>query len=134
MGERAIADLKVGDLVLSLDQGVVRAVPIAATRRTPVQAHTVVRVVLATGAVLQISPLHPTADLRTFGELRAGDRLDGVSILSASLVPYAYPATHDILPASDSGTYFAAGVLVGSTLSAALPRESRVSVPSCRVH
>ena len=34
------------------------------------------------------------------------------------VVPYAHDFTYDILPASDSGTYFAGGALVGSTLGA----------------
>jgi hypothetical protein len=34
------------------------------------------------------------------------------------IVPYGHPYTYDILPASKSGTYFAAGVLIGSTLKA----------------
>ena len=63
-----------------------------------------------------MSPGHPTADSRTFGDLAAGDLLDGVAIERAELIPYRHPFTHDILPDSDTGTYFAAGVLVGSTL------------------
>jgi hypothetical protein len=31
-------------------------------------------------------------------------------------VPYAYDRTYDILPASESGGYFAGGVLIGSTM------------------
>ncbi len=75
------------------------------------------RVELANDRVLEISPGHPTADGRSFGELRPGDRLDGIAIVSAEMVPYAHAHTYDILPASPSGTYYAAGALVGSTLS-----------------
>ena len=64
-----------------------------------------------------ISPGHPTADGRTFGDRLAGSKLDTAhSVLSAELVPYAYDATFDILPASSTGTYFAAGALIGSAL------------------
>ena len=73
--------------------------------------------VLEGGAVLEISAPHPTADGRTFGDLRAGDTLDGVRIIAAETIPYAHAFTYDILPASDSGTYIAGGVLIGTTLS-----------------
>jgi hypothetical protein len=45
--------------------------------------------------------------------LAAGCRAPG----TAELVPYAYDAAYDILPASSTGTYSAAGALIGSTLS-----------------
>jgi hypothetical protein len=117
-GEQRIADLAVGDLVYSADEGSLRVVPIAEIHQTPVSDHRVVRVALETGRVLEISPGHPTADGRWFGDLRAGDRLDGVLVLSAELVPYVHGFTYDILPASDTGTYVAGGTLIGSTLAA----------------
>jgi len=74
-------------------------------------------VVLDSGAVLEISPGHPTADGRTFGDLAASSRLDDQHrVVSAAIVPYDHDATYDILPASDTGTYYAAGTLIGSTL------------------
>ena len=119
-GDRAIADLAVGDLVYSADDGALRAVPLAAIHRTPVTSdHRVVRVVLENGRVLEISPGHPTADGRWFGDLRAGDSLDGARIVSVELEVYVHAFTYDILPASDTGTYVAGGALIGSTLSAA---------------
>ena len=116
-GDRAIASLAVGDLVYSTEQSAVVVVPIVRVNRTPVQAHEVVRVLLANGNVLAISAGHPTADGRTFGDLRAGDRLDGIRILSAEVVRYPFTHTYDILPGSSSGAYYAGGALVGSTLS-----------------
>jgi hypothetical protein len=67
--------------------------------------------------VLHISPGHPTAGGGTFGELRVGARLGARRVIAADLVPYPHAFTYDILPASDSGTYLAAGALVGSTLA-----------------
>lgn len=115
-GDREIASLEVGDRVLSVDHGRVQEVPILEIHRTPVQNHHVIHVELSTGSVLEISALHPTADGRSFGDLRAGDKLGGVEIERTSIVSYRQPFTYDILPASDSGTYFAGGVLIGSTL------------------
>jgi hypothetical protein len=116
-GNKPIASLKVGDLVYSVDHGEMKVVPIVRTNRTAVSGHSVVRVVLEGGITLEISALHPTADGRDFGALRSGDRLDGVRIVSATTIPYSHEATYDILPNSDSGAYFAGGVLVGSTLA-----------------
>jgi hypothetical protein len=116
-GNKPIAGLRIGDLVYSVDHGKVTLVPIVRTNRSPVRGHAVVRVVLAGGGILEISALHPTADGRTFGGLTAGDRLDGIDIVSTTTVPYSHDATYDILPDSDSGAYFADGVLVGSTLA-----------------
>ena len=93
------------------------AVPIARTNRIAAQGHVVRRVVLATGAVLEISAPHPTADGRLFGSLRAGDSLDGIAIAEAATIAYAHDYTYDILPDSDTGAYFAGGALIGSTLA-----------------
>jgi len=118
-GERSIAELAVGDLVYSVEGNAVVVVPILAVRRTPVTwHHAVPRVTLANGSVLEISGRHPTADGRPFSALRAGDDLGGVAVRSVSPeAPYPYPFTHDILPASSSAAYFAAGALIGSTLA-----------------
>jgi hypothetical protein len=93
-------------------------VPIKLVHRQPVTGvHRVVELRLAHGATLRISPRHPTADGRHFADLAAGDIVDGVRVTSAGLVDYHEPFTYDILPDSDSGAYFAGGVLIGSTLA-----------------
>lgn len=115
-GERPIADLRVGDLVYTVESDAIRPVPILIIGRTPVTNHHVVRVKLADGRTLEISAGHPTADGRTFGDLRTDTKLDGMAVESAEVIPYTYPFTYDILPASQSGNYFAAGQLIGSTL------------------
>lgn len=120
-GERAIASLRVGDLVYSIDGSAVKAVPIVRIRQTPVSRHHVMRVRLATGVSLEISGGHPTADGRRFADLRAGSFLDSVPVISAEKVSYAYSSTFDILPASSSETYFAGGALIGSTIDGAMP-------------
>jgi hypothetical protein len=115
-GERRIADLQVGDLVYTVEDGAILPVPLLRVSRTPVFGHHVVRVQAADGRVLELSPGHPTADGRTFADLRPGTRLDGAAISSVEMVPYRHPYTYDILPMSRSGTYFAAGMLIGTTL------------------
>jgi hypothetical protein len=116
-GDVAIAQLRVGDLVYSVDGAAIVAVPILRIGSTPVTRHQVMRVALASGAVLEISPGHPTADGRTFGELRVGGALDGQAIIASELVAYTHTRTHDILPNSETGTYVAAGALIGSTIT-----------------
>jgi hypothetical protein len=119
-GERAIATLRVGDLVYSLDHGAVVTVPIRAVHREPViSRHSVARVTLESGAVLDVSRGHPTSDGRTFGDLGAGDRLGDMPVVRVEpSVPYEHAFTYDILPSSPTGVYFAAGALIGSTLAA----------------
>ena len=117
-GERAIAGLAPGDLVYSVDASGIVVVPIVRVGSTPVVNHRVVHVELAGGTVLEISAGHPTADGRTFADLLAGGRLDpNHTILSAEMVAYAHTRTYDILPGSSTGTYFAGGALIGSTLA-----------------
>lgn len=117
-GDVPISELRPGDLVFSVNESGTVVVPILRVGKTPVFAHHVVRVELDSGAVLKISPGHPTADGRKFGELVAGAPLDPLhTVRRAELVPYEFDATYDILPASDTGRYFAAGAEIGSTLS-----------------
>ncbi len=115
-GERAIAELSVGDLVFSVDRAAIAAVPVVRVGRTRVDHHRVVRVVLANGRALEVSGPHPLGDGRTFADLHPGAVLDGTVVVTVEWIAYEHEFTYDILPGSDTGTYFAAGVLVGSTL------------------
>jgi hypothetical protein len=117
MGDRPIASLSVGDLVISIDHGRRVSVPIREIHHTPVLHHQVIEVVLRDGPTLRISAGHPTADGRLFGGLHGGDWLGGREVSSTRVVPYPFDATYDILPDSDTGTYFAGGALIGSTLT-----------------
>ena len=122
-GARPIAELREGELVYSIDGGIVRAVPISRINQMRVKDHRVLRVVLDNGKQLEISAAHPTADGRSIGDLRPGDSLHGVNVALVSSVPYQSEFTYDILPDSDTGTYFSNGALIGSTL------KGRVVVP-----
>jgi hypothetical protein len=115
-GERPIAELREGDLVYSMDKGNIVPVPLAQVGRTAVTNHHVVRVALDNGRMLEVSGHHPLADGGTFADLEPGSLMDGVAVRSVEQIPYDHPFTHDILPASDTGSYFAAGVRIGSTL------------------
>ncbi|HYU83102.1 MAG TPA: Hint domain-containing protein [Candidatus Polarisedimenticolia bacterium] len=116
-GDVAVEELKVGDIVWTIDAGARVAVPLAEVGSTPVPStHRVVELRLSDGRAVDVSPGHPTADGRSVGDLRAGDAYDGAVVLSAELIPYAGRATFDVLPAGATGMYWANGVLLGSTL------------------
>jgi hypothetical protein len=115
-GARRIADLRVGDLVYTVDHGERVAAPIARVNRRAVSRHALVRVTLASGVVVEMSGGHPTAEGRRFDALSVGQRLGAAEIMSLETVPYDEPFTYDILPASDTGTYFVGDAQVGSTL------------------
>jgi hypothetical protein len=75
-----------------------------------------VKVTLADGRTVAASPGHPAADGRELGGLRAGDKLDGASVITVELVSYRGGATYDLLPSGGTGLYRANGVLLKSTL------------------
>jgi hypothetical protein len=118
-GAVPVQDLRVGMLAWTLDKAGLRvAQPLLQVSRTLVPSdHQVVHLVLEDGRQLWVSPGHPTSDGRHIGQLQTGDTLDGATVLSARLVPYAAPATYDLLPAGDTGFYWANGILLASTLS-----------------
>jgi hypothetical protein len=116
-GDKPIASLHAGDLVYSVDRRVVRAVRLLDATRRAVHDHHVMRITLSNGVRLEISAPHPTADGRSFGQLGVGDSLAGLDVLNVQVVPYSYSFTYDILPDSDTATYFAGGALIGSTLA-----------------
>jgi len=117
-GDIAVEDLRVGDVVWTLDAAGSRvALPLVEIGSTPVPAtHRIVQLRLSDGRAVDVSPGHPTADGRKVGGLAAGDRYDGAVVVSAELIPYAGGATFDVLPAGATGTYWANGVLLGSTI------------------
>lgn len=114
-GERSIGELRVGDLVYSVDSDAIVAVPIARVGSTLVNNHHVLRLSLSNGASLEISPSHPTASGAPLSSLVPGSN-EAQAVVAAELVPYQYERTYDILPRSSSGTYFAGGMQLGSTL------------------
>ena len=78
--------------------------------------HLMVRVVLADGRQVLVSPGHKTTDGRAVGSLKAGDQLDGSTISGWELVPYTGGRTYDLLPAGATGHYWANGIVLSSTL------------------
>lgn len=118
-GDIAVENITDGMQVWSVDEAGNRVEStVAAVGKTPTPAsHRVVHLQLNDGREVFVSPGHPTNDGRTVGELQAGDTYDGTTVAAATLVPYHGAHTYDLLPDSATGTYFADGILLGSTLS-----------------
>jgi hypothetical protein len=116
-GDRPIAELRPGDLVYSIDHDATVAVPIVSVQRVRVHEHHVAEVELDDGRRLRVTPSHPLADGRSFGDLRVGQPLGDGLVVSAGVVTYDEDHTHDILPRSSTGIYFVAGEPVASTMA-----------------
>ena len=118
-GPRVVTSLRLGDLVWteSVDGSRV-AVPVLEVGTTPVPpGHVMVHLRLAGGRELWASPGHRLADGRQLGALAVGDWVDGSRVLIWELVPYDGDRTYDLLPAGPTGTYWANGILLASTLA-----------------
>jgi hypothetical protein len=122
-GDVRVTDIKPGMLVWTAGvDGARIASPVLEVGSTQVPAgHQMVHLVLADGRELLASPGHRTADGRQLGSLAAADALDGSTIIRWDLVPYADDRTYDLLPAGETGTYWANGILLSSTLTRPLP-------------
>jgi hypothetical protein len=116
-GPVPVQNLEPGRLVWTLSEGGERvAQPVERVGKTAVpDVHRVVHLVLGDGRELWVSPGHPTADGHPVGELRAGEILDGSTILSAERISYDGYATYDLLPAGGTGLYWANGILMASS-------------------
>lgn len=117
-GPVAVEALRVGMIVWTAgDGGLPVAATVVAVGSTPVPAsHQVVDLVLEDGRELRASPGHPLADGRLAGALALGDVVDGSRVVSVARERYGGGATFDLLPAGPSGTYWADGIPLGSTL------------------
>jgi len=122
-GPVPVEDLRLGSLVWTVDTAGKRvAQPLLRLGKTVVpSSHRMVHLVLDDGRQLWVSPGHPTADGRRAGQLQPGDApsgvLDGAQVRSAERVPYPSAATYDLLPAGDTGLYWANGILLASSLN-----------------
>jgi hypothetical protein len=118
-GDVPVTDVTPGMLVWTSTPGGERAAePVVMVGSTVVPStHLMVHLRLADGRELLASPGHRTADGRALGTLDAGDALDGSTITLWELLPYSGTRTYDLLPAGPTGTYWADGILLSSTLT-----------------
>jgi hypothetical protein len=118
-GEVRVTHIKPGMLVwTAAGDGTRVAAPVVDVGSMEVPSgHLMVHLRLADGRELLASPGHRTADGRPLGSLAAGEGLDGSRITLWELVPYGGTRTYDLLPAGPTGTYWANGILLSSTLA-----------------
>lgn len=127
-GPVAVEALHEGDRVWTIDHGVRVAAPLTRVGHAIAPPDHVVRTIeLADGRAFTASPGHPTCAVSaeqpaTVGAAEAGQSIDGARIERVTAVDYQGGQTFDLLPASDSGCYWANGVLLGSTLAPASTR------------
>jgi len=119
-GERAVAELAVGDAIWTLDRTGQRvAGRVVHVGSTPISGpHLLVRLTLADGRVVAASAEHPDATGRALAELTRGAALSGSTVVAIERVPLAGSRTYDVLPSGDSGAYWAEGVVLRSTFAA----------------
>jgi len=117
-GPVAVENLRPGMLVWTLDRKNERvAAPVLQVSAVPVPVgHRVVHLVMQDGRELWVSAGHPTADGRSVGQLQAGNSYSASVVLKSEIVSYAGEKTYELLPAGDTGFYWANGILLGSTL------------------
>ncbi len=117
-GERLVSTLGLGDEVFTEDARGNRVVaPIIRVTRVGVPAtHRVVAVTLEDGRTVRVSAMHPLATDGVIGNLGVGALLDGSLVTELRLVVPVGGATWDLLPAGETGHYWANGVRLGSTL------------------
>ncbi len=118
-GEVRVTEIKAGMVVwTAAADGTRIAAPVVEVGSISVPSgHVMVHLRLADGRELLASPGHRSADGRPLGSLGLGDELDGSKITLWELVPYAGSRTYDLLPAGATGTYWANGILLSSTLA-----------------
>jgi hypothetical protein len=115
-GPVPVEGIRVGMAVWSADRSGRRVrATVVRTRHRPADGG-LLRIQLADGRSVVVSPGHPTPEGKVVGQLAVGDLLDGVRITSVTAIPYR-GFTYDLLPSGPTGDYFADGVLLGSTLS-----------------
>jgi hypothetical protein len=117
-GQVRVKDIHAGMLVWTPDgNGGRTAVPVLLTVKTPVPAsHRLVHLELSDGRELFASPGHPLGDGRQLGMLAVGNTVDGATVIGVGFVPCTGGFTYDILPAGDTGVYWADGIPLKSTL------------------
>ncbi|MCE8428077.1 MAG: hypothetical protein J5U19_06805 [Candidatus Methanoperedens sp.] len=116
-GYISVKSIHEGDAVWTSDiHGSRQIVKVLKTTKVHVKNHQMSHTKFDDGRQVYVSPSHPLADGRPIGSIVVGDTLDGARIILAELVPYQGDYTYDILPSGDTGTYWANGVLLKSTI------------------
>lgn len=113
-----VKELKSGMSVWSTDEegNKIAAIILRATQTSAPSTHHVIHLLLEDGRELFVSPRHPLSNGAFVQTVHAGDILDGSRVLKSELVPYMEASTYDILPSGETGSYWANGIPMKSTL------------------
>lgn len=113
----AVSTLHVGDLVWTATANGTRvAAPLLAVNSIPLRGdHSIALVTLDDGRTLRASSSHPLVDGTLVGAILVGTVVDGARVTAIEALRYR-GATWDLLPAGETGTYWADSVRLGSTL------------------
>ncbi len=119
-GKFYVKDLKKGMAIWTKDSsGSKQAAIILRTSKVAVpKDFQMVYIALDDGRQLFTSPGHPLADGRILGSIKEGDIVDNSKVVIAKRIPYDGAFTYDVLPSGATGSYWANGIPVGSTLAA----------------
>jgi hypothetical protein len=117
-GQIPVEQLSKGMIVWTMDESGNRvAKEVVETTSTIVpSSFNVIKIELNDGRTLTASPGHPTAEGRAIADYQLGNELDGAQIVTMDYITYENSMTYDILPAGNTGYYWANGILLGSTL------------------
>lgn len=118
-GNIPVTDLRTGMVVFTLDitgNKVIKPVELV-LKLSGAEGYELRHLVLSDGRELFVSGTHPTAEYRRISDFCPGDILDGSKIVSIENVRHSSSYVYDLLPAGETGFYWANGVLLGSTLS-----------------
>lgn len=118
-GPVPVSTLSVGALVWTATAAGARvAAPLVAIESIPLAGdHSIALVRLDDGRTFRASSSHPLIDNTLVGALVLGALVDGARVTAIETLPYR-GATWDLLPAGETGTYWADSVRLGSTLRA----------------
>lgn len=118
-GNIPVSDLRTGMVVFTLDRAgnkIIEPVELV-MKLSGAEGYDLRHIVLTDGRELIVSGTHPTAEYGRIADFCPGDMLDGSMIVSIENVRHSGSYVYDLLPAGETGFYWANGVLLGSTLS-----------------
>lgn len=118
-GNLPVSDLRTGMVVFTLDRAgnkIIEPVELV-MKLSGAEGYDLRHIVLTDGRELIVSGTHPTAEYGRIADFCPGDILDGSMIVSIENVRHSGSYVYDLLPAGETGFYWANGVLLGSTLS-----------------
>jgi hypothetical protein len=118
-GNVPVSELRTGMVVFTMDMKGNKVIqPIELVMNSSgAEGYELHHLVLSDGRELFVSGTHPTTEYGRIADYCVGDILDGSEIASIENIKHSGSYIYDLLPAGETGFYWANGVLLGSTLS-----------------